>query len=265
MPASNDATMSRLEAAWFRLPAEAVYCGLTAAWLHGLDVDPCAPIEFIVPKELGVTTRSGMAVRRCALGEDEVVALQGFRATSTLRLLLDVSSRLALTEAVVVVDQALHANVVTPPQLQVALERYDGRWGIKKLRKVVAHAEAAAESPMETRLRMVLVLGRLPRPLAQVPLYDGDGEFLGRPDLYYPSARLALEYDGGSHRTTLAEDDRRQNRFVDAGVRLLRFTAGDIYNHRRSVVTLVRAALGSAHTTQFRGSANDGMVHTTAV
>ena len=212
-----------------------------------------------------MTTRSGMAVRRCALDEDEVVALQGFHATSTLRLLLDVSARLALTEAVVVVDQALHAKVVTPAQLQVALERYDGRWGIKKLRKVAAHAEPAAESPMETRLRMVLVLGGLPRPEAQVTLYDHEGEFLGRPDLFYPDARLALEYDGGSHRTTLADDNRRQNRLVDAGIRLLRFTAGDIYNHRRSVVTLVRAALGCAHTTRVRARANDGIVHTTEV
>lgn len=57
-----------------------------------------------MPKELGVTTRSGMAVRRCALDDDEVVALRGFHATSTLRLLIDLSPRLELTEAVVVVD-----------------------------------------------------------------------------------------------------------------------------------------------------------------
>jgi len=264
MPASNGTPLSRLEAAWFRLPARAVFSGLTAAWLHGVDVDPCTPIEFTVPKELGVTTRSGMVVRRCALDEDEVVALRGFHATSTVRLLLDVSSRLALTEAVVVVDQALHTNVATPAQLQAALERYDGRWGIKKVRRVAAHADAAAESPMETRLRMLLELGGLPRPEVQVTLYDGEGEFLGRPDLYYPSARLAIEYDGGSHRTTLAEDNRRQNRLVDADIRLLRFTAGDIYNHRRSVITLVRAALGCVHTTRVRGRANDGIVHTTA-
>jgi len=87
--------------------------------------------------------------------------------------------------------------------------------------------------------------------------------FLGRCDLYYPFARLALEYDGGSHRSTLAEDHRRQNRFVDAGIRFLRFTAGDIYNHRSSVVTLVRAALGLEHTTGFRWRTNGGCVRRT--
>jgi very-short-patch-repair endonuclease len=53
--------------------------------------------------------------------------------------------------------------------------------------------------------------------------------------------RLALEYDGGTHRSTLAEDNRRQNRLVDAGIRLLRFTSGDIFNTPDSVVALVRA------------------------
>jgi len=169
--------MSRLEAAWFRLPPKAVYSGLTAAWLHGLDVDPCDPIEVTVPKELGVTTRSGMLVRRCALDADEVVALRGFHTTSTLRLLLDISSRLALTEAVVVIDQALHTKLVMPEELNLALERYDGRWGIKRLRRAAAHAEPATESPMETRLRMLLVLAGLPRPEAPVTLHDGSGKF----------------------------------------------------------------------------------------
>lgn len=30
-------------------PAGAVFSGKTAAWLHGLPMDPCNPIEMIVP------------------------------------------------------------------------------------------------------------------------------------------------------------------------------------------------------------------------
>jgi very-short-patch-repair endonuclease len=81
---------------------------------------------------------------------------------------------------------------------------------------------------MESRLRMLLVLGGLPRPQAQVTLTDRRGRFLGRPDLYYPDHRLGIEYDGGIHRDHLAEDNRRQNRLISDGIRLLRFTAGDI-------------------------------------
>jgi very-short-patch-repair endonuclease len=52
-----------------------------------------------------------------------------------------------------------------------------------------------------------------------------------------------VEYDGTNHRDRLAEDNRRQNRLLSAGFRLLRFTAGDIYNQPDVVEALVRSAL----------------------
>jgi len=113
---------------------------------------------------------------------------------------------------------------------------------IAKLRRAVELAEPATESPMETRLRLILVMGRLPRPRAQVPLHDQQGRFLGRPDLYYPEHKLGLEYDGATHRDTLVEDNRRQNRLLNAGIRLLRFTAADIYGTPESVIEQVRRA-----------------------
>jgi len=57
---------------------------------------------------------------------------------------------------------------------------------------------------------------------------------------------LALEYDGGRHCENLTGDNRRQNRLVDAGYRLLRFTAADVLSAPESIVTLVRRALSSA-------------------
>ena len=79
--------------------------------------------------------------------------------------------------------------------------------------------------------------------LAQIPLRDEDGHFVGRPDFYYPRHHLALEYDGSTHRDNLIGDNRRQNRMVDAGYRLLRFTAADVLSAPDSVVALVRRAL----------------------
>ncbi len=99
---------------------------------------------------------------------------------------------------------------------------------------------------METRLRLVLVLAGLPRPEAQVPIYDSQGRFVGRPDLYYSDCRLGLEYDGAIHRESLAEDNRRQNRLLEAGVTLLRFTAGDVLSRPAMVIAQVRALRASA-------------------
>ncbi|HEY8863697.1 MAG TPA: DUF559 domain-containing protein [Candidatus Dormibacteraeota bacterium] len=69
---------------------------------------------------------------------------------------------------------------------------------------------------METRLRWLPIQRGLPRPEVQTNLYDLNNRFVGRADLYYPTARLIVEYDGGNHRERLVEDDRRQNLLVNA-------------------------------------------------
>ena len=231
----------RLAAACHRLPPAFAFSGLTAAWLHGLDVEPCDPIEVTVEKREGVSGRTGIVVRRSELAAREVVSLRGYKATSIIRTLKDLCSRLSLTEAVVLADAALHRGLVSIDTLDRAIRAYGGLPGVANFRRVLAYAEPAAESPMETRLRMLLVLAGPPRPVAQVPVHDRLGRFVGRPDLLYRECKLGLEYDGATHRASLAEDNRRQNRLLDAGISLLRFTANDIYQTPQSVVDLVRA------------------------
>lgn len=234
---------TRLDAALLRLPSTAVFSGLTAAWLHGLEVEPCRPIEVTLPGGGGVSGRAGMSVGRIALAADDVVTVRGYPATSICRTLRDLSRRLGLVETVVQVDAALQARLVEMGELESWIASRYKTIGISALRKAFAHAEPLSESPMETRLRMLLVLRAVARPLAQVTLTDEDGEVLGRPDLYYPEQRLGLEYDGGTHRDSLVEDNRRQNRLAAAGVLLLRFTAGDVYGAPDRVAAYVQAML----------------------
>src|ERR1700687_1190298 len=89
------------------------------------------------------------------------------------------------------------------------------------------------------------MLKRMPRRPMVPPELTHQGRFLGRPALYYPDHRLGLEYDGGIHRTSLAEDNRRQNRLLAAGIRLLRFTACDVVHNPDSITTQVRTILSS--------------------
>lgn len=50
-PNGDPATLERLRAAMQVAPSGAVFSGKTAAWLHGLEIEPCDPIEMIVPTE----------------------------------------------------------------------------------------------------------------------------------------------------------------------------------------------------------------------
>ena len=97
---------------------------------------------------------------------------------------------------------------------------------------------------METRLRLLLIRAGFPDPTVQAELRDSKGSFVARADLYYPTARLVIEYDGGNHRDRLVEDNRRQNLLVNAGYTLLRFTASDIYDRPEVLLAQVRVAIG---------------------
>jgi very-short-patch-repair endonuclease len=137
-------------------------------------------------------------------------------ATTLKHTFADLSRRLSRVELLVLADEAL----------RLKLGRFD------------EFAEPA-ESPMETRLRWLLIQAGLPRPEVQVKLS------FGRADLYYRSARLVIEYDGDNHRDRLVEDNRRQNALINAGFRVLRYTASDVFQRPGFIVTQVRQALVS--------------------
>jgi very-short-patch-repair endonuclease len=226
-----------------RLPASAAFSGPSAAWLHGLDLAPCDPIEVTIPEPIGSSRRAGASVRRAVLAREEIVRRRGLPVTSALRTVVDLGGRDPLTEGVVAADMFLHAGLVSLDTLRTYVGEHPGAKGIARLRRVVDLAEPKAESAMETRLRMLLVLARLPRPEVQVSIHDDQDRFLGRPDLLYSRQRLAIEYDGGNHRDRMVDDNRRQNGLVGAGFRLLRFTAADVYGTPDLVAMQVRHAL----------------------
>lgn len=215
------------------LPRETLFAGTTAAWISGLEFNPTNPVEIIVPLHSGIRSRPELRVRHCKIPASETVTFRGLRVTNLHRILRDLCHRLPRVDALVAIDMALRKKLTTV----TALGRYGGG---RKLRSLAALA-APAESPMETRLRWLLIQRGLPRPEVQVKL--GDDNPLGRADLYYPAARLILEFDGGNHRDRLVEDNRRQNLLLSAGFRLLRFTSSDVYNHPDLVEAQVRSAL----------------------
>lgn len=231
-----------LAAAWERLPFDAAFSGRTAAWLHGLNLPPCSPIDITLPPRHPVAHRAGLRLHRARLDDQEVVERQGFRVTSALRTMADLGGGRDLMEAVIALDMGLHAGLVSHAELASLVDCWAGRNGVKRLRRAVALADIA-ESPMETRLRLLIVQAGLPSPIPQVELFDERRDFIARVDLYYPSHRLCIEFDGGQHREQLVEDNRRQNRLVSAGYEVLRFTSADVLASPQRVIALIRAAL----------------------
>jgi hypothetical protein len=113
----------------------------------------------------------------------------------------------------------LYRRAVTVEALADFVGRHRNFNGVRRAQRAIALARPDVESPMESRVRVRLVLAGLPEPAVQHDVYDRAGGFVARLDLAYPWAGVGAEYDGDHHRerVTFQRDAVRLNR-----LRLLR-------------------------------------------
>ncbi|MBO0878565.1 MAG: DUF559 domain-containing protein, partial [Pseudonocardia sp.] len=112
-----------------------------------------------------------------------------------------------------------------------------GARGCRRLDEVVRLADPRAQSPPESRLRLLLVWAGLP-PVVRHELLDEHGFVVARVDLAYPDAKLAIEYDGAVH--VQRRDDARDAELADHGWDTVHLTKHDLAGAR--LQTLVKIA-----------------------
>ncbi|MFC5992991.1 endonuclease domain-containing protein [Pseudonocardia hispaniensis] len=215
-----------------------VLAGYSAAELLGAHCAPAnAPAEVLVGYD--VRAHPGLLVHRGSPGPGDVCGAGGCRVTSPERTAWDLARRLDLVEAVVAVDAL--AGRFAPRDLLARRARTPGARGCRCLDKVVELADPRSESPMETRLRLLLVLAGLPVPEVQFPVRNAAGVVLARFDLAYPEAMLAIEYDGELHLSPNGRV-RDRERDVDTALRgwhTLRFGKRDVLAAPQRTVRVV--------------------------
>jgi hypothetical protein len=219
---------------------------LTAARVFGIDLLPTgSPVHVAVPAGATPPRRRGVRVHRQHLSPEDRTLWLGLRCTDPVRTAIDLARTLPFVEAVVAMDALLHTGRCTAALIERRLAAMRGWPGCRSVREVLQLAEPAAESPMESRLRVLWVQAGLPPPVAQHTVLDSAGAFLARVDLALPELRIAGGYDGEVHLQSdmFAKDRRRQNQLLSAGWLVLRWTSGDVYQRPESVAADVRAAI----------------------
>src|SRR3954447_13763928 len=240
-----DSRERRFAAATLLLPDRGVMCGWTAAWLHGVDVrrDDDWDVHVGFAKGRRVRPRPGIVVCQETLDSGDIVEIDGVRLTTPLRTTFDCMRWLKGADRLVVADALTAAELVSVQELR---SYFAGKRRLRNLRRgeaLLDFIEPLTESPMETRLRVILIDAGLPRPQAQFVVRDRHGGFRGRLDLAYPDARLGVEYDGADHWQRRREDDRRQDGIRELGWEVLVFSADDVFRMQEQTADAVARAL----------------------
>jgi very-short-patch-repair endonuclease len=244
-----DHPLMRARSVALMLPAGAAVSGRSAAWLYGVDVrDGDEVLEVTVPRGRAQRSHSSLRVCHALLPGTDVARVGGVPVTTPVRTAFDLARGRDEVGAVIGLDALLHAKLVSVAQVADSAAAHPGWRGVRRVGPRLTLAESATESPMETRLRLLLIDGGLPRPVAQVVVRDRYGEFIARLDLAYPMARLGIEYDGGGHRDPAAwrDDLRRQNRLRAVGWTLLRYTAPEVYQRAGAICRQVGSVISAA-------------------
>jgi very-short-patch-repair endonuclease len=198
----------------------------------------------VVPPPKSLRPHPRLRLHRGRLRAEDVRQSSRVPATTPVRTAFDVARWSDLVEAVIGLD-ALLLSAVTLDQVAAYARTHSSLHGAKLVADRLRLAAPGAESGMETRTRLVLVLGGLPAPAVQYEVTNGVGRAIGRLDLAYPVHKVGIEYDGARHRERdrFQRDAARLNQLRVAGWTVLRFTADDILRFPVRVVKQVRAVL----------------------
>jgi hypothetical protein len=241
---------TRFAAVRLILPDGAFVCGLTPAWLYGIDVqDPRGDLMWIGCRTgHSIRVRAGCMVREITVADSDVRIVRGVPMTTPLRTAFDCGRWLSLIEGTVVADFLAHAGAMSCDALAAYARTHRALRGVRQLDRIVELMDARSESPMETRVRLLIVLAGLPPPEPQVIITNRDGDFVARADLGYEAERYAVEYDGAWHWKQRREDDRRRAAMRDAGWEVLVVSSEDYYDHPDWIIAKVRADLANRAT-----------------
>jgi very-short-patch-repair endonuclease len=219
-----------------------VLAGYSAAELLGASCGPAgASAEVLLLRTGRQSYRCpGLRVHRDLAEPAEITEVGPYRVTTAVRTAFDLARWVpTLREKVVAVDALAHHCGIALEDVLRLRRQHSGARGARHVVPVLRLADARAESPMETRIRMALHEHGLPAPHVQFEVEAGGRT--RRLDLAYPSVHLAIEYDGRDHRKQQQahQDLLREAALVRLGWTILRFDACTVHCHPARIAATV--------------------------
>lgn len=170
--------------------------------------------------------------------------VRGLAVTTAEQTFLDLAGSLDLVDLIVLGDSLIKQQATSTVKLRAAASEWTGA-GAAIARQAAGLVRAGVSSPMESRLRLLIVLAGLPEPMVDHRVYSDHGKLLYRLDLAYPDCKLGVEYDGRQHAESDAQwahDLQRREYFDSAGWRLVVVNGRQFFADPAVVVDRIIAA-----------------------
>ncbi len=216
-----DSRELRAEAVGLLLPPGGVACGLTAAWIHGIETTALqASAEVDVQWTREAT---------------DMVEVAGLPVTSPIATTVELAMQLPRPFALSAVDAMLRSGIADRWAVRAASTAYDGRPGIIQALQILSYADRRAASPGESWLRLRLIDAGFGKPDLQVRVQGPQREYridVGYPEPMDDGRHLGLEYDSDrwhSQPCAEARDERRRAELADLGWHIISVRRPDLW------------------------------------
>jgi hypothetical protein len=189
--------LTRAHAAWLWSGGNATLTGVSAAAVLGTKW-----LDAGEPAELCRTNRHappGIVVRSYDLNTSEIRVRNGIRITTPERTAFDIGRSMPADRSIPILDALANASNFKVDDVVDLADTKPGSRGIRRLRSVLKLVDGGAESPQESRVRLLLVSAGLPPPETQIAFTDEFGAARIRVDMGWREWRVAVEYDGVQH------------------------------------------------------------------
>ena len=235
-----DQPLIRVQAALVIHPPGAFACHASAARVYDVPL-PALPDEHVTVFAAKDRRRRDGIRNHVAPVDRTVLTVRGIPVSTPEDMFVELAEILPLVDLVVVGDALVRRKLTTPE----ALVAHCAAAG-PAAQRAAALVRDKVDSPMETRLRLLIVFAGLPEPEINLKIYRRDGSVLYRFDLSYPRFKILVEYDGRQHRDDLDQwdaDTARQDWFDRNGwMRVGVFSRG-IYRRPDQTIARVASAL----------------------
>lgn len=220
----------RAQAALVAFGADAHASHATAARVWGLPI-PVLPDEHVTVTERR-QRRSRTGIRCHWTRRREVVTVAGVTVSSLTQTFVELATLIHLVDLVVVGDHLARRCDIAPGQLVEFCEQ-SRHAGAGRALEAARFVRERVDSPMETRSRLLVVLGGLPEPEVNPTILADDGFTVRKYDLCYRKSRTLIEYDGRQHVERVQqweEDVERRAGIEDDAWRSIILVAKHIYS-----------------------------------